>query len=80
MKRPDEDVSHAVAHVRHPRQASLSELRSQNGDWTCSEGIDMKQVKRKLSRTMEDYLEAIFVLSQSRRYARTSEIAKDLHV
>ncbi|WP_181391841.1 hypothetical protein [Methanospirillum lacunae] len=29
---------------------------------------------------MEDYLEAIFVLSQSRRYARTSEIAKDLHV
>ena len=29
---------------------------------------------------MEDYLETIFVLSQSRGYARTSEIAKDLHV
>ena len=29
---------------------------------------------------MEDYLEAIFVLSKDRGYARTSEIAKTLKV
>ncbi|MFH0967469.1 MAG: ATP-binding protein [Methanobacteriota archaeon] len=40
----------------------------------------MKSAKMKLSQTMEDYLEAIFVLSKNRGYARTCEIAKALNI
>lgn len=34
----------------------------------------------KLSKTMEDYLEAIYIISKTQGYARTSEIAKILQV
>nr|WP_319538210.1 ATP-binding protein [uncultured Methanospirillum sp.] len=40
----------------------------------------MKPAKLKLSQTMEDYLETIFVVSQNRGYARTCEIAKNLQI
>lgn len=40
----------------------------------------MKKTDHKLSQTMEDYLETIFVLSKNKGYARTGEIARSLNV
>jgi len=40
----------------------------------------MKKKSLKLSTAMEDYLEAIFILSRERGFARTGEIAKHLKV
>ncbi|NLV27890.1 MAG: hypothetical protein GXY48_12125 [Methanomicrobiales archaeon] len=40
----------------------------------------MKKTDQKLSQAMEDYLETIYVLSKTKGYARTGEIARSLNV
>jgi Mn-dependent DtxR family transcriptional regulator len=40
----------------------------------------MKKPVQKLSQAMEDYLETIYVLSKTKGYARTGEIARSLNV
>lgn len=40
----------------------------------------MKKQDQKLSQAMEDYLETIYVLSKTKGYARTGEIARSLNV
>jgi DtxR family Mn-dependent transcriptional regulator len=51
-----------------------------NNDWFDSTGRTMSEKTKKLSESLENYLETIYLLTQEKRVARSKDIAEHLKV